>query len=421
MLVPFGRREVVGLVMGVSEESRVSPKRLRRAEALLDDRALLSDEVLWLIRFGSDYYHHPIGEVAAAALPVLLRRGNALYPELEFVAIGEADADLDTLAKRAPKQAELLVLLADAGDHGIDADSLTEVLPNWRRTAKPLLEKGLIRRFTARADDLEPVLDLEPKDGPTLNQCQLDALAAIRSSPGFAAYLLDGVTGSGKTEVYLHLIDEVLGSGRQALVLVPEIGLTPQLVSRFRSRLGHAPAVLHSGLSEVQRLSAWRRARSGEARLIVGTRSAIFTPLPNAGLIVVDEEHDHSFKQQEGLRYSARDLAVARAKHADIAVVLGTATPTMELLKHCRDRKYVHLALPYRAGGARPPDIRIVDLGRTPVVDGISDVLAAATYRGSGRCRLVEIVQVRSWSIPPTPRSRTSFCDIPVRMAYVIQ
>ncbi|MBT8445313.1 MAG: primosomal protein N', partial [Gammaproteobacteria bacterium] len=181
--------------------------------------------------------------------------------------------------------------------------------------------------------------------------------------------------------VYLHLIRDVIAAGNQALVLVPEIGLTPQLVARFRERLGIEPALLHSGLGDPERLAAWRNARNGNAKLVVGTRSAVFTPLPNAKLIVVDEEHDHSFKQQEGLRYSARDLAIARANHADIPVVLGTATPTLEMLKHCRDSKYRHLSLPHRAGGAEPPDVHIVDISREFVDDGLSRVLAESIDR----------------------------------------
>jgi primosomal protein N' (replication factor Y) len=349
-------------------------------EAALDDTPLLSDEALWLIRFTSDYYHHPIGEVAAAALPALLRRGNALHPVLEIIAVTNAGehADIDALAKRAPRQAELLVQMIDAGGNGTDTDSLTDLLPNWRRAAKALFEKALITRFESRREEHEPATNVSPQPGPILDKQQEDAVDSIRRTSGFGAFLLDGVTGSGKTEVYLHLIEDVLREKKQALVLVPEIGLTPQMITRFRARLGVEPAVLHSGLTDVARLSAWRRARAGDALLIVGTRSAIFTPLLKPGIIIVDEEHDHSFKQQEGLRYSARDLAIARAKHADVPVVLGSATPSLEMLQHCRGGTYTHLSLPARAGNARPPTIRIVDLNRTPADDGLSAPLAEA-------------------------------------------
>ncbi len=353
VLVPFGRRQQVGLVMAHAADSDLERSRLKRVEAVLDDEPLLSDDALWLIRFTSDYYHHPVGEVAAAMLPVLLRKGNALYPVLEFIAPTNAGVnhDINALTKRAPRQAELLLLLCHADGNGIDADSLTKLLPNWRRAAKPLFDKALIARFENRADDRAPSSST-PQPGPTLNRRQEQAVKSVRGATGFGAFLLDGVTGSGKTEVYLRLIEDALNANKQTLVLVPEIGLTPQMISRFRERLGIEPTLMHSALSDVERLTAWRRARAGEARLIVGTRSAVFAPLPNPALIIVDEEHDHSFKQQEGLRYSARDLAIARASRASVPIVLGSATPTLELLQHCKTGTYTHLSLPERAGKA---------------------------------------------------------------------
>ncbi len=381
--VPFGRQRIVGLVMADDDKSELPRSKLKRAEAALDDEPLVPDEALWLIRFTSDYYHHPIGEVAAAALPVMLRKGSDLYPTLTFFVATDAGAaaDIDILAKRAPKQAELLQALVDAGGNGLSIEALNDSLPNWRRVLKPLEDRGFVGRFEARDSGMPASPDLLPSNGPKLNDDQQAAVDTIRKCEGFGAFLLDGVTGSGKTEVYLHLIRDVVAAGRQALVLVPEIGLTPQLVARFRERLGIEPALLHSGLGDPERLAAWRNARNGTAPLVVGTRSAVFTPLPNAQLIIVDEEHDHSFKQQEGLRYSARDLAIARANHAGIPIVLGTATPTLEMLKHCMDGNYRHLSLPQRAGGAEPPDMRIVDISREFVDDGLSRVLADAIDR----------------------------------------
>ena len=379
--VSFGRRRQAGVVVEVSDASDVDPAKLKRIEAALDDKPLLSDDDLWLIRFTSDYYHHPVGEVAAATVPTMLRHGNALYPVLEMLATTAAGehADSGALARRAPKQAELLGTLLDAGGDGLDADTLTEIQPNWRRAAKGLLEKGLITRYEQRADADDTVPAAQAAEaGPELNDAQSGAVRTVRDSAGFAAFVLDGVTGSGKTEVYLHLIRDALDRGEQTLVLVPEIGLTPQLVSRLKRRLGVEPALLHSGLTDLQRLAAWRRVRSGEALLAVGTRSAVFVPLPKPGLIVVDEEHDPSFKQQEGLRYSARDLAIVRAKRAGVPVVLGSATPTLELLQHCRSQNYTHLSLPERAGGARPPTIRLIDLGGSASEDGLSELLIDA-------------------------------------------
>jgi primosomal protein N' (replication factor Y) len=378
--VTFGRRRLTGLVMATAASSDLPPARLKRVDALLDDTPLLDARSLWLIRFASDYYHHPVGEVAATALPVLLRQGRDLHPVIELLAVTPAgrDSDIEAMAKRAPRQAELLEAVLDAGAEGIAVDVLNEQHPNWRRTAGALREKGLVELRQDKAGEDERPDPGEAQPGPVLNAAQQSAVDAILASSGFGAFVIDGVTGSGKTEVYLHAIEETLRGGRQALVLVPEIGLTPQLVSRFRRRLGIEPVVLHSGLSDVERLAAWRAARAGAAALVLGTRSAVFTPLADPGLIVVDEEHDHSFKQQEGLRYSARDLAVARAKQAGIPILLGSATPTLELQQHCRDGTYTKLALPERAGGAKPPAIRLVDTSRSPLDHGLSNALAGA-------------------------------------------
>jgi len=378
--VPFGRREQVGVVLGSARKSDVPAAKMKRCTEVLDETAVLSAADLWLIRFTSDYYHHPIGEVVAAALPSLLRHGKPLHPTIERLVVTDPAkrADLEALARRAPKQAELLEALFDAGGDGLDTDLLTELLPTWRRAARGLSDKGLITTFESRADEFDERLVAPATPGPELNTDQQQALSVLRTSDQFGAYLLDGVTGSGKTEVYLQRIQDVLEQGNQVLVLVPEIGLTPQLVSRLRDRLGIEPALLHSGLTDSARLAAWRAARSGAAHLVVGTRSAIFTSLKNPGLIIVDEEHDHSFKQQEGLRYSARDLAIARAKYLDIPVILGSATPTLEMLQHCRAGSYEHIVLPARAGGALPPTLRLIDTVRTPAIDGISEPLATA-------------------------------------------
>jgi primosomal protein N' (replication factor Y) len=380
VLVPFGRHQQLGVVMAHSSTSDLPRDKIRRFLSTLDDSPLLSADDLWLIRFTSDYYHHPIGEVVAAALPALLRQGQALHPVLTCIAATDAaaSADIETLSKRAPRQAELLELLRDAGGNGLDVGSLTEQIPTWRRAAKPLLEKGLVCRFEARMEEPEHIADLARQPGPELNEYQTRALDVIRKKPGFGAYVLDGVTGSGKTEVYLQLVQDVVDDDKQVLVLVPEIGLTPQLVSRLSSRLGVEPVILHSNLTDSVRLRAWRKARSGAAKLIVGTRSAVFTPLPGLGLIVIDEEHDPSFKQQEGLRYSARDLAIVRAKHHDIRVVLGSATPTLEALQHCRTGHFERVVLPERAGGAKSPAFRLVDLSRAAASEGLSEPLTNA-------------------------------------------
>lgn len=378
--VPFGRQTQIGMVMEVSSESDLPRSKLRAAIEIIDPEPLLSEDDLWLIRFTADYYHHPIGEVVAAALPAALRLGKPLESAIKMIAVTDAglEEDLETLGKRAKRQAELMSIVRDAGQ--IPLSTLDQSMPGWRRLRKTLLEKGLIQEAVSQ-DSVEQTMELPSvacEIGPSLNSDQRDALMSIRKSCGFRVIVLDGVTGSGKTEVYLHLIMDEIAADRQVLVLVPEIGLTPQLVGRFQRRLGIEPVLLHSGLPDSSRLTAWRDARSGRANLIVGTRSAIFVPLKNPGLIIVDEEHDSSLKQQEGLRYSARDLAVAKAKRANIPIVLGSATPSLDTLQRCKDGAYDIARLPTRAGSAVPPLMRLVDLTRYEAVDGLTDPVVSA-------------------------------------------
>jgi len=380
VLVPFGRQRQIGMVMAEANESEVPLSRLRRAMSSFDEEPILGVRDLWLVSFTSDYYHHPPGEVVAAALPALLRQGKVLNPIIQKIALtaeGTAQSLL-SIEKRAPRQAELLSLLTAHADDGVTYEELDETMPGWRRLRNSLIEKSWIRTIEAPAEPDREGQCGQAKNGPDLNADQKEALATVRRKAGFNVSLLDGVTGSGKTEVYLHLMKDVLAAGKQVLVLVPEIGLTPQFVSRLKERLGLEPALLHSSLSDGARLSAWRSARNGTASLILGTRSAVFTPLKNPGLIVVDEEHDTSFKQQEGLRYSARDLAIAKGKHLDVPVILGSATPSIESLQHCDNGVYQHISLPSRAGNAVPPLMKLVDLNQHPAYDGLSQPLLDA-------------------------------------------
>ena len=378
--VPFGRQSQIGTVLENADKSELPSSRLRSASAIIDREPLLTEDDLWLIRFTADYYHHPIGEVVAAALPAPLRQGKPLENPVRKVTLttAGAEADLVKLGKRAKRQAELLTVIRDG--ENLNYGELDAAMPGWRRVRKSLAEKGFIEEYEAADDDVafENLANVEQQKGPPLNTDQKNALKIIRSGNGFRANVLDGVTGSGKTEVYLHLIQDEIVAGRQVLVLVPEIGLTPQLVDRFQRRLGFAPALLHSGLSDSARLASWRNARNGSAQLIVGTRSSIFVPLKNAGLIIVDEEHDSSLKQQEGLRYSSRDLAVARAKRLNIPVVLGSATPSLDTLQRCREGSYENIQMPVRAGKAVPPLMRLVDVTKHDAFDGISKPVIAA-------------------------------------------
>ena len=375
--VPFGRGdgEQVGVVVDLAEPQADGPA-LKPALARLDDAPLLAGELFESLRWVAAYYHAPLGEVLATALPAALRAGQAL-PETARFGWRATPAGLQAAAStgRDGKPRRLLIRLVE---RPLGEDQLDGMEDDWRPAARALAERGLAERVRL-AGKVEP---LATASGPALMPAQAEALAAIRAQPGFRAWLLEGVTGSGKTEVYLQAIADCLAAGRQALVLVPEIGLTPQALQRFRSRLGVPVHALHSGLGDGERARAWTAMARGEARVLVGTRSAIFCPLPEAGLIVVDEEHDGSYKQQDGIRYHARDLALVRASKLGVPVLLGSATPSLESLHNALSGRYGHLRLAQRAGGARPPVVRVVDVRKRPLRNGLSEDLLDAV----GRC-----------------------------------
>jgi primosomal protein N' (replication factor Y) len=383
--VPFGRQERVGLVVGHATESDLPPGKLRTITAVLDTEPLLDADLMALLAWAADYYHHPVGAVFSAALPRLLREGadgQEAISRWSATASGR-EALLAGALARAPRQRELLALLADRGP--VDADALQASLPRWRDAMRPLLERGHARCDIERlgAAPATEAAASRATAGHVLSTGQQAAFDAVRAAlGGFGSFLLDGVTGSGKTEVYLRIIDEVLARGRTALVLCPEIGLTPQLVARFRARFAVPIAALHSGLTDRERLAAWRSTARGEARIVIGTRSAVFAPLPELGLVVVDEEHDGSFKQHEGgFRYHARDLAIVRAQRAGVPVLLGSATPSFESLQNVELGKTTCLPLPQRAGAAEPPVLRLVDLRAHAVHRGLSAPLCSAIER----------------------------------------
>lgn len=382
--VPFGRQQLVGVVMEIAAESALDEARLKPISSLLDDTPVLSGELLELVRWASDYYHHPIGEVIASALPKALRAGaSALAMEDTWSATDEGRAALATggLA-RAKAQRELLeLLLAHAP---VPETHLTAQLPHWRSAAAALRKRGWIRRESVPvAMPLAAAAPGPPAPPPQLTPEQATASATISAAlGGFATFLLHGLTGSGKTEVYLQVIQQALAAGRRALVLVPEIGLTPQLVRRFEARLSAPLTVLHSALTDTQRLEAWRAAASGAARIIIGTRSAVFAPVPDLGVVIVDEEHDSSLKQHEGgFHYSARDLALVRAQRAQVPVILGSATPSLETLHNVAAGRFQRLSLPRRAGQAAPPRLAVVDLRAHAVTAGVSTPVRQAIER----------------------------------------
>ncbi len=375
--VPFGNRTVVGIVVEHGTRSNLPPERLKPVVEVLDAEPLLPPESLRLLEWAARYYHHPLGDAILGSMPPPLREGRrAALPPPVLLAVTESGASVspDRL-QRAPLQAALLTLLRREGP--LPAASIGKHIRNWRPALRRLQEKGWVEQIEAPPERC-PV-PAQAKEPPPLNPAQRNAVnTVLENANGFSVFLLDGVTGSGKTEVYIRIIEHFVNDGRQALVLVPEIGLTPQLVRRFRQRFSCPIVLMHSSLPGQERLRAWLSARSGEAAILIGTRSALFTPLKKPGIIIVDEEHDSAYKQQEGFRYSARDLAIVRARNADIPVILGSATPSLESLYNAERGHYRHLPLPERAGGASPPRFQMVDLRRQPLQEGLSPPLLTA-------------------------------------------
>ncbi len=374
--VPFHRRHLIGILVATSRSSSVPRAKLKPALQIMDDRSVFDPVTFDLLCWAAEYYHHPIGEVTAAALPVSLRAGQPARSDTESWVLSEAGRQrlLDPAGIRAPRQHALLGWLARRG--AAAAHEVSEFKPAHFRA---LAKRGWI---TAESVPPKPVpLEALPSE-VTLTDAQAQVVTAIGASLGrFAAHLLYGVTGSGKTEVYLRIIAAALAGGGQVLVLVPEIALTPQLVERFRRRFTAGVIVMHSALKSSLRRDAWRAAASGEARIIIGTRSAVFTSLAKLSLIVVDEEHDASFKQHEGFRYSARDLAVWRAQRAQVPIILGSATPSLETLENVVQGRYSRCTLSQRVGAAQAPRMILVDLGKHASEQGLSQPAMQAIGR----------------------------------------
>lgn len=371
--VSFGRRQVIGVIVEHAANSSVPANKLKSAMQLLDRESVFPKSLFSSLLWAASYYQHPVGEVLATALPALLRQGEPLLDSVEFWSATTSIPDATEQLKRAPRQAALLSLIKSEGSitindlrrKGFDSSLLKQLL------ARGLVEsrqETLDEQFTTSADTIS-------NHTVSLNRNQEQALAAIGAGDAFDCLLLDGVTGSGKTEVYMRAMEKTLAAGKQCLLLVPEIGLTPQAVARFTKRFSCPIVLLHSGLGNRERLLAWREARQGQAGIVIGTRSAVFTPLARPGLIVVDEEHDSSFKQQDGFRYSARDFAIKRAQQEQLPIILGSATPSLESLNNALEARYKHIKLPDRAGTAEPASMQIIGIEKESLDHGFSEAM----------------------------------------------
>lgn len=356
VFVPFGRRRMPGTVVGFPPAADVAG--LKTIIGILDDP--LPPALVALGRWMSDYYLHPLGQTFETIVPKALARAKQKKKKHLVLASGDHDVRL----LRGPKQAALFVLLCEQLSVSMD-----ELEGYSAGTVKALINSGIAavveRDVDARAGDEA----FTPAAAPELMPEQAEAvrsLEAALAAGAFSVHLLHGVTGSGKTEVYLQAIGRLAGTGKGAIVLVPEIALTPQLLGRFRKRFGGRTAVLHSGLTDRERADEYRRIRGGDVAVAVGARSAVFAPFEKLGLIIVDEEHENSYKQDEGLRYHARDTAIMRAKYENAVALLGSATPSLESYYNARAGKYRYLRLAHRVDHRPMPEVLIVDVKAQP-------------------------------------------------------
>ncbi len=390
--VPFGAGKKIAYLIEAGTNSEIAPEKLKPIVRILDSKSLLSTKDIRLLHWASQYYHHPIGEVFSSAFPATLRSGKTanlpLQPCYVLTALGKA-TDSEQL-KRSPKQQALLAYFQSHHPASLVEAELNNWDKNWRPALKALLAKSLIANTAAKiayipqlsgvnAHNTKPSFNeaiQEDKGKLQLNPEQQTAIAAVIGELGkFAVFLLEGITGSGKTEVYMQVIRTVLERGQQVLVLVPEINLTPQLEERFRQRFSVAMTLSHSNLTDKQRHAAWLNMQQGMSAILLGTRSALFTPMKRPGLIILDEEHDASFKQQEGFRFSARDVAIMRGKLLNIPVLLGSATPSLESLHNAYQQRYRHLVLSQRAGSAVEPTLHLLDIRNKKLHHGLSEAL----------------------------------------------
>jgi len=378
VVVPFGKRNVIGVAVELADGSDLAPERLRNVARVLP-HPRLGDADLRLLRFASDYYHYPLGQVVMNALPQRLKRAAAIAR----VAPHYRATDAGLLAQPAdlPSRAKLQrrVLESLRAQRVLAPEEVKALGPRARAAMEDFVQRGWAERVDAPAAIVAATGESTLGPAHALTPAQAAAVEVIAAQLGrFQALLLVGVTGSGKTEVYLRVCERVLASGGQVLMLVPEIALTPQLEAMVQARFPDtAVASLHSGLNETERAEHWLAAHSGRARIVLGTRLAVFTPLPRLALIVVDEEHDTSLKQTEGLCYSARDLAVVRASQRGVPIVLGSATPALESYHNATSGRYVLVELPERIN-ARPPRIGCIPLEDAGKRNGLAPRLLEA-------------------------------------------
>jgi primosomal protein N' (replication factor Y) len=379
VLIPFGRRILVGVIWGFVKKDPFDKRKYKYIKDVLDESPLLDANSISLAEWSSRYYHYPLGEIITYFFPPSIRKGkDAKFRESKYLELTSKGSFLQaTDLSRAPSQQKLIELLKEKTEISLKS---AQAFGISAAVINGLIEKGFIARFSRELSPYKKFENNNLLSSKQLNPEQSEAVNAINGAQNKnITFLLDGITGSGKTEVYLQAIQEVIRQGRQALILIPEIGLAPQAEERFREYFGDRVMSFHSAKNDREKVDAWLGASRGLVDIIIGTRSSVFLPMKNLGIIVVDEEHDLSFKQMDKFRYSARDMALYRAKLEKVPVVLASATPSLETLKNAEEDKYKVLKLSKRATGASLPSFQAVDLRGKELFEGLSKELLEAS------------------------------------------
>ena len=377
--VQFGKRNVIGVVLELSKSSEITPERLKNIQAMIDQDPVFDRHSLKLIEWAAKYYQYPIGPALFNALPPTLRRVSKHSESKHTEFLWSANTNKTSMLSRAPKQAAILRWLYDQAT-GVTSTKLNQKFPSSYSSITALEQRGLITREPINEEQHFPSNRPE-KINLTPEQKQISS-ALCSALNGFSTHLLEGVTGSGKTEIYFSVIEQILAQpDGQTLILVPEIGLTPQLLTRLQNYFCTPIGLLHSNLSENQRAKTWKKIIQGNLRIVLGTRLAVFTPMPNLKLIIVDEEHDASLKQQEGFLYHARDVAIYRAQKCNIPIILGSATPSFESLHNVELGKYKHHILSKRIHSSAMPKMKLIDMRIEQAGNIISTQLMQAMHK----------------------------------------
>lgn len=394
--VPFGKNTKVAIILSLSDSVDFDASKVKKVTAVIDDKPLIPAPLLSIADWASNYYHHPMGEVCKAVFPHYLETSKKQVTAFYLNPSVLNAASVDSLS-RAPVQKAIYQFCVEQDKKAanqetsatITSETLNAHFPTWRPAVKALIEKSLIYSEEVDADKAFIGADVLVETAPfqhktlELSAAQKTIYDDIKSkcsnfiSNEFATFLLHGITGSGKTRIYMQLILDCLQQKKQCLILVPEISLTPQLINRLENAIDANIEYLHSAKSANARKASWHNIRTGKSQVLVGTRSAVFAPFQNLGLIVIDEEHDTSYKQQDGFRFHARDIAIVRAQKEHVPIVLGSATPSLESMRNAED-KYHYYLLAERAGNAVPPKIHLIDTKSSPQVEGLTPHLIEA-------------------------------------------